>query len=128
MSVPRRKPLSINTGIPPPTALDDLREGVDRRAARVAEAAAMVRDDDRVDAGLAGQHGILVRQDALQQQFPLYRVPQVLDEIPIHVRRAEAGRAGEIDPVEIGPARDVLRQAPAMAIGAVPGVAAPQPR
>ena len=49
-------------------------------------------------------------------------------KIPIHVRRAEAGRAGEIDPVEIGPARDVLRQAPAMAIGAVPGVAAPQPR
>ena len=77
----------------PPHRLDDLRQRVDGRAPGVLAAPAMVRDDDPVDAGVGGEHRILVRQDALEHDLHLCRVAQPLEEIPGHGGRLVCGEA-----------------------------------
>src|ERR1700682_5522440 len=74
---------------------------------------------------ISGRASIVARPRSPNR--PPWLETMAFDEIPVHVRRAEAGCAIEIDAVEIGPAGDEFRQAPAVAVAAVPPFAAPQP-
>ena len=58
----------------------------------------MVRDDDRVHAGVGGEHGVLVRQHALEHDLHLGGVAQPLEEIPGHGGRLRVGEAGMSSP------------------------------
>src|SRR5437660_5665610 len=73
-----------------PRDLDDLSQRLDRGAAVVIGAPAMVRHDDRVDASLGGDLGIFPGHDALEQNLELGHVAQALDVIPAHRRGLNA--------------------------------------
>ena len=49
-------------------------------------AAAVIRDDDRVDAGLGGDLGVFPGQDAFDDHFHLGQVAQPFDVVPAHGR------------------------------------------
>ena len=64
----------------------------------------MVRDDDRVDAGVGGELGVLVRENALDHDFHLGQIAQPFHEIPRHGGGLEVCQPREVDPVIHGSA------------------------
>ena len=57
MSIPSAEAAIDQDRHPAARRFDDFREGVDGRASAVLAARAVVRDDDRVDAGVGGELG-----------------------------------------------------------------------
>ena len=73
MSVPRRKPEIDQHRDAAVDRLDDLGQRIDGRAPAVLGAAAVVGDDDGVEAVVDGEDGVLGRHQSLQHQ-PLFTV------------------------------------------------------
>ena len=127
ISVPRRKPEIDQHGNAAADRLEDLGQRVDGRAAAVLGAAAVVGHDDGIEPVVDGEDGVLGRHQSLQHQPRLHRVAQALDELPGEVGGAGAGDARHVEPVEVGLALDVARQAERVTRAAISRVAAQQP-
>src|SRR5215510_5914515 len=112
MSVPRRKPESIRTGIEPAAWMIS------------ASAAAVVRNDDSVIAVLGGELRILPGEDALEHHLHLGEVADALELFPRHGSRRNVGESRQVHALVHRPALVVGREAAAvMALRAVACVA-----
>ena len=107
--------------------LDDLRQGIDRRSAVVAEPSAVIRHDDRIDPGLGREHRILLRQNPLEQELSLHTIAQPVDKDPIHIGAIETLDGGQVEAVEIRPVREKIPEGPTVAVAALAGIGASHP-
>src|SRR5262249_29615185 len=95
-SEPRRNPLSTMIGMRPFTAstISGSASMVERPESSLR---AVVGHDDRVDAVVGGDDGVLPGEDALDYDLHLGGVAQPLEEVPGHGRRLGVGKPGKID-------------------------------
>ena len=77
-------------------ALNHFREALDCAAAAIFRTAAVVGDDDAVDAVFGRKRRVLLRDDALDHELLRRHVTEPLDEIPVHVRWPERRDTGDI--------------------------------
>src|SRR6476646_7706878 len=120
-SVPRRNPLSTITGIRPFTAAmisgsaSIVERPVNRGAAIVLTAPAVIGNENSVNPVLHRQFRVLGSDDALKQDFHASDVAHSFDGIPGQIGGlAASGNASEIDAVLIVPAGSPRRKAAAI--------------
>lgn len=107
--------------------LDDLRQGIDRCSAVVTEPSAMIRHNDRIDPGFGREHGVLLRQNPLEQELSFHAVAQPVHKDPIHVGAIETLDGGQVEAGEIRSVREEIPEGATVAIGTLACIDASHP-
>ena len=74
----------------------------------------MVRNDDCIDTGIRREDGVLVRQNALDDDFHLGRVAQPLEEIPGHRGGLRVRQSRDVEALIHRTALEIRREAAAL--------------